>query len=249
MEALVGIGFAQLCAIWLIVVFASVMRAFTGFGFALTAVPTLSLLMLPTQAVALSVLLTLAVSLLTIRKYWGKYPLRPIVPMVLCAVIGTALGTVLLGRVSPAMFQLGVGLSVILASAVLVFYRPSGLSGGPALSGATGLVSGLSNGLFAIPGPPIIIFAVATETQPERIRALLMTFFLFSASIALVTYSFAGIVTPGSGWMLLLALPAMLAGDKLGYFLFHRYGDLFYRRVALGVLFLVGIVTTARALL
>jgi hypothetical protein len=40
----------------------------------------------------------------------------------------------------------------------------------------------------------------------------------------------------------------MYLGDKLGYRLFKRYGTHLYRRVALVVLFSVGLATTGRAL-
>jgi uncharacterized membrane protein YfcA len=105
------------------------------------------------------------------------------------------------------------------------------------------------NGAFAIPGPAVIVFAVATQPDPERSRALLMTFFLFSATAGLLSYSAAGFVNPTSLWLFLFAFPAMYLGDKLGYYLFHRLGTALYRRVALGVLFSVGAAITARALL
>jgi hypothetical protein len=41
----------------------------------------------------------------------------------------------------------------------------------------------------------------------------------------------------------------MWVGDKLGYALFRRYGTALYRRVALVVLFAVGVGITGHALL
>ncbi len=67
LEAIADIGYLHLAAIWLVVIFAAVMRAFTGFGFALTAVPVFSLFMSPVQAVLLSVLLGLSMSVITLR--------------------------------------------------------------------------------------------------------------------------------------------------------------------------------------
>jgi hypothetical protein len=40
----------------------------------------------------------------------------------------------------------------------------------------------------------------------------------------------------------------MYVGDKVGYHLFHRFGTTFYRRVALVVLFGVGVGTMVKAL-
>jgi len=229
-------------------VFAAVMRAFTGFGFALAAVPVFSLFMPPTEAVVLSASLTLAVSLLTLRSYWGCYPLRDMGPLVGFSALGTGLGAWALGGISPQQFRLWIGLSVIAACLVLTFYKPRPRSAHPAVGAAVGLGSGLLNGAFAIPGPPVIIYAMATESDAVRSRALLMTFFLFSAVIALLSYGAAGFFTPVSPWLFLLAFPAMYAGDKLGFYWFNRHGGALYRRVALVLLFGVGMVITSRAL-
>ncbi len=239
----------ELSLVWAVVVFAAVMRAFTGFGFALTAVPVFALFMPPSQAVVLSASLTLAVSLLTVKTYWGQYPLKPMAPMVALAAVGTATGAAILTSISPTQFKLAIGISVIVACLGLTFYRPSRQRGSTLLSSITGLCSGVLNGAFAIPGPPVIIYAMAAEPEPSRSRALLMIFFLFSAVVGLVSYAVAGFINPSSLWLFLLAFPAMYLGDKLGYRLFRRFGTAMYRRVALSVLFAVGLSITANALL
>lgn len=234
--------------IWGVVVFAAVLRAFTGFGFALAAVPVFSLFMAPTQAVVLSASLTLAVSLATLKSYWGRYPLRPMAPLIGMSLPGTALGAWILREISPQQFRLWIGLAVIGACMLLAWYRPRRHRPRPVLAGGVGLGSGLLNGAFAIPGPPVIIYAMATESDAGRSRALLMTFFLFAAIIALCFYTAAGFVTIQSPWLFLLALPAMLLGDRLGFHLFDRHGTALHRRVALLALLAIGVTITAQAL-
>lgn len=242
-------GFEQLAMIWLIVIFASIMRAFTGFGFALVAVPGLSLLMAPTQAVVLCVMLVLAVSLATLKTFWGQAPLKPMLPMIVLSLCGTVIGSAVLGSISSESFQLWVGMAVIGACLLLTFYRPSGLRDSPGLGIVVGMVSGLMNGAMGIPGPPVVVYAVATQSGPQSTRAMLMTFFLFSCVFGLGSFMMAGYVGAGSLWLFALVFPAMYFGDKLGYWLFRRFGTTLYRRIAVSVLFLVGFVITGRALL
>lgn len=238
----------QIALAWAVVVAAAVLRAFTGFGFGLAAVPIFALFMSPGEAVVLSTSLTLAISLTTLRTYWGGYPIGALAPLLLAALLGTALGVALLGTLDTRQFRLTIGPMVILSSLVLALYRGRQPRAHPALGGLTGFASGLLNGLFAIPGPPVIVYAMATETDPRRSRALLMTFFLFTAAMALPIYGTAGLVTRASPWLFLLAFPAMYGGDRLGHRLFRQYGTLFYRRVALLVLFAVGAGVTLKAL-
>jgi len=231
------------------VVFAAVLRAFTGFGFALAAVPAFSLLMSPIQSVVLSIMLTLAVSLFTLKTFWGQFSVKSLLPMISFSLLGTTIGAYFLAMLSVDSFQLWIGVLVITACALLTFYRPQHSEPRPSVARVAGLVSGLMNGFFAIPGPPVVVYAVATQPSPEKTRALLMTFFLFSAGFGLVSYSAAGYVNLGSVWLFIFAFPAMYLGDKLGYRLFKRFGTRLYRRVALVVLFAVGVVIMGRALL
>ena len=248
-ELTADIGVLELLLIWSVVIFASILRSFTGFGFALTAVPVFALFLTPLESVVLSAALTLTSNLIGVRTYWGIVPLKPMLPLVFMATIGTAIGTVILAFISPAQFQFWAGISVIIACVVLIFFKPTTHRVSPMLTSFTGLLSGLMNGALAIPGPPMIIYVMLTEPVPERSRALLVTFFLASAVIALVSFGVAGFIQIQSLWHLLLAFPAMVAGDKIGFYLFKKYGGQLYRRIAIAGLLAIGITITLRTLL
>jgi len=230
------------------VVFASVLRSFTGFGFALAAVPVFALFLSPTESVVLSASLTLGISLLGLPTFWGIISPRSMVPLVLMALLGTVAGAIVLTTISAAQFQLWVGIAVLFACMAMTLFKPSKQINSPVLTSVTGLASGLMNGALAIPGPPMIIYAMATEPQPRRSRALLMTFFMASSVLALCSYGAAGFIEARSVYLFLLAFPALYAGDKLGFYLFKRYGDALYRRVALLALVAVGLTIMLRAL-
>ena len=239
----------QLVLIWLIVVFSAILRSFTGFGFALAAVPAFSMLMPPVEAVVLSMMLTFAVSVSSVRTYWGRSPLKPMLPMIVASLLGTLVGAFVLGSVATDSFQLWVGVSVVAACALLTFYKPKPTLGSARMSTAAGLSSGLLNGVFAIPGPPVVVYAVATQPSAVAARSTLMTFLLFSAGFGFVSYLLVGYINQASWVIFALCFPVMYMGDKMGYWLFTSYGTRLYRTVALLVLFGVGIATTGRALL
>ena len=224
------------------------LRAFTGFGFALAAVPAFSLFLPPAQAVVLTAVLGLAISVIGLPTYWGTVSPRALVPLVLAALPGTALGVVLLTLASPAQFQLGVGLAVLAACLALSLFRPVRRLESTLLGSVTGLLSGVLNGAVAIPGPPVIVYAMLAEPEPLRSRALLMMFFLASAVIALCSYAVAGLVGSQALVYALWSLPALLVGDRVGFGLFRRYGDALYRRLALGTLTAIGLILTLKAL-
>ena len=71
---------------------AALIRAFTGFGFAMLVVPAFSFLLSPADAVVLSSVLAFLLGLLSYRSWWGLFPVVPARPMVAGSVIGTAIG-------------------------------------------------------------------------------------------------------------------------------------------------------------
>jgi uncharacterized membrane protein YfcA len=239
---------SELALVWAITVAASLLRSVTGFGFALAAVPSFALFLPPEQAVVLSASLSVALGLQTLPQYAGKVSPADHWPLVLTAVVGTIMGAGLLQSMSEQVFQLTIGVIVIAASILLARFYPRPSPPSLALSAGAGACSGLMNGAFAIPGPPIIVYVMATESDPARSRALMIAFFTFSSLIALLNYAIAGMVSLQSWWLLLCAYPAMYLGDKLGYRLFLRYGGAAYRRVAVAVLLLIGVTIILRSL-
>jgi uncharacterized membrane protein YfcA len=249
LEAIAGIGLAPLALIWVATIAAAILRSFTGFGFALAAVPSFAFFLTPSQAVVLSASLALVLGLQTWPQHVGKFAVRPLWPLYLMAVVGTIVGASLLQRFTAGIFHLTIGITVIIASIVLTRFHPRRRQVGIPARGFAGLCSGLINGAFAIPGPPIVIYVMATETDPARSRAFMISFFTFSSLVALSSFAIAGLVSLHSLGLFLCAYPAMYLGDKCGYALFVRHGGAMYRRVAVTALLLVGVSITLKSLL
>jgi hypothetical protein len=97
----------------------------------------------------------------------------------------------------------------------------------------------------------MIVYAMLTEPQPqpERSRALLMTFFLFSGMVALVSFALADFITLQSLWYLLWTFPAVRVSDWLGGALFKRFGGVLYRRIGLVSLLCIGLTIALGALI
>ena len=75
------------------------------------------------------------------------------------------------------------------------------------------------NGAFAIPGPPVILYVVATLSEPVKSRAFLMMFFWCSSVVSLVMFGAAGLISPRP--FQLLGCPAShvagQSGGELGF--------------------------------
>ncbi|MFK7734334.1 MAG: sulfite exporter TauE/SafE family protein [Pseudomonadales bacterium] len=241
MESLIGVSPVELALVFIVVAIASLLRSFTGFGFALAAVPGFSLIFPPTDAVVLSASLALTISLFSLPTYWQDASIKPMLPMLTAAVLATFVGASLLSYISVRTFQLLVSASIFFALFGLLLNRSSSRRRSLPLECVAGAASGLMNGVLAIPGPPVIAYAMLTQPDPVRSRAMLMVFFMLSGFIALVSFSFAGFVRKEIFLLFVLSLPTLYVFDKLGYVLFLRYSDKFYRTVAMWLLFVMGL--------
>lgn len=237
----------QWLAMALAILFASLMRAFSGFGFALLAVPVFSLFLTPGDSVVLSASLTWLVTAMTYRSWWGQFPTSGVPTMLLSSLLGTAIGAAFLVTMSVDGFRGAIGVVVIIASLLLFRVKPRPRLVSSPFAAVVGLSSGVMNGAFAIPGPPVILYALAAITSPRESRAFLMMFFLFSNTVSLLAFATLGLVSERSLLLVPAALPVMLIGDGLGRWLFEKTGGAAYRPLAIGVSCLVGFIIVTKA--
>ena len=188
-ELLSATSLSIMMALWTIILLASILRAFTGFGFALCAVPGFSLFLPATDSAVLSVMLILGISILTIRSYVGEYPPKSMSLILVMALLGTVAGNQVLLQIDQNLFRILVGTIVIFAGLFLSLYIPKSQVNSRFLEANGGLFAGLMNGAFAIPGPPIIIYAMFAEPEPNRSRAMLMQFFASAALLGFLSFS------------------------------------------------------------
>jgi len=103
------------------------------------------------------------------------------------------------------------------------------------------------SGAAALPGPPVIVFFLASPASAAVSRASLLAYFLFTAIGSLGFALVSGLVGWATLVLALLLAPALVLGNWVGEKLFQRAAGGGYRPVALGVLLAIGLVATGRA--
>ena len=228
---------------------ASVIRAMTGWAFSIIAVPMLSLVFPPEQAVVLNILLALVATLKNVPAMRGQVSRRIFLPLLLSGLVGTPVGYWLHTAIGDAGLRLVMGLLVLALSATMLLIppRPQALTL-PALTLA-GLASGVLGGAVGIAGPPVVVLFMLTATDMGQARATLALGLLTVCLMATCAYLFGGHITAPVLLLFALALPVVLLGDTLGNRLFARYGGQAARRVSVVLTCGLGILSITRALL
>lgn len=226
---------------------AALIRGFTGFGFALAAVPLLGFSLPPSQCVPLAVALQFCASLSDLPRARRTCHWPSLGWLVAGAVVGSPLGVAALAAASPDVARLGIALicgggTVALVRGFRFVVLPRG--------GATlvvGLAAGLCNGLAAMPGPPVVAYYLATPLSPQQGRASLLVFFLATSIASAVSLATAGLLGVSLAIPVAIGIPLIVAGSRVGEALLQRGAGRGYRALSILLLCTVAITSVVQA--
>jgi len=225
---------------------AGLLRGFSGFGFAIAAMPLLSLLRPPAEVVPVVLLLQAAISVQGLRGAWAAADWASLRWMLPGAVLATPLGLAALAMLPAAPVRLVIaGLVFATVAALARGFRLVAMAGPPWALGS-GILAGLCNGLAAMPGPPVIAFYLAAPLRAGAGRAAMIVLFLFTSLAGLLPMAALGRVGVESLVLAGLGVAPVWGGSALGAALYARSPEARYRRVALWMLAATGVAAAAR---
>ncbi len=200
----------------LFVFLAAIVRGYSGFGFSLLVITSLSLLMPAQTFIPAVFMLEIAASLHLLPGIWKDIHWRSLAPLIIGCVIGTPLGVWLLANVPAPPMQIALAAFVLVVT--LLMGRGFILKSMPGrtASGGVGIASGLFNGAFGIGGPPVILFYFASPAGNVAGRASLIAFFLMTDLIGLAFMSREALIGWNSVTLALIFLPALVIGIWVG---------------------------------
>ncbi len=217
-------------------------QVIAGFGFGLLSMPIMTLAIPVEQAVVVSTLLSMAS---TMRMGWQLRAEieRPLAKrLTLAALVGMPLGLWILNVVSDRVLRLALGVSVLIATALLV-RRINLAHVGPRFDFVVGFISGVLNTSLSTNGPPLVFGLQARQLKPDQFRATISAVFALSSVVALALFIAAGKVTSDGLHAVLVAFPAWVLGQGLGWPIRRHFHGERFRATVLVLLTVAG--TTA----
>jgi uncharacterized membrane protein YfcA len=238
----------QLALAIAVVFAAAIVRGFSGFGFSMLTVTSLSLLRPPAEVVPMVLMLEVAASLRLLPMVWRDADWRSLRWLLAGTALATPVGVAVLASVRADSMRVVVSVFVMLA--VVFLWRGFTLRRVPGARAtfATGLVAGLLNGSAAIAGPPTILFYFSSPAGVAVSRASLIAYFLGTDLIGVALASAYGLVNRA---ILLRAgaflLPLVL-GVSVGHRHFVRTNPESFRRLVLALLLVLSLAGLLRAM-
>jgi uncharacterized protein len=227
---------------------AAVVRGYSGFGFSLLAITSLSLLLPPTQIVPPIFIMEVVASLHLLPSVWRDIHWRALRWLAVGSLVGTPFGVYALAHVAAAPMTLALAVFVLLAAVLLSRGYALKSLPGPAVTFATGTASGLLNGGFGIGGPPVILFFFSSPAGAAAGRASMIAFFLITDVTGLAWQGWSGLLSVTTFWHAVLFVPALIGGLWLGNRGFLHADPVQFRRWVLRLLVLLAALAGGKAL-
>ena len=223
---------------------AAVLQGTIGFGYAVLAVPVLSLLE-PGLAPVPQILTALPLSVWALVREWRAIDWRGAAWVLLGRVPGALIGAFLLAVSTERSLDLLIGLSVL--AAVLILSTELRFERSPWLDFAAGTFGTVTGYISGISGPPIAL--LFRDSSGPSLRATLGMIFTVGIVITLSLRTATGHISLQDGWVAAVFVLPMLMGMRLSR---HLHG-LFRGKLLRGALLTTSAVAAlglmARALL
>lgn len=239
---------AEIAAVAVAVVLAASAQSLAGFGFALVAVPLMSVAIGPTPAVVTANALGVVLNVAILGEARADIRWRTALLLLAGALFGMPVGLAVLELADPTVLQVIIAVTVLVLTAVLA----SGLrlpgAGWPLEAGA-GFASGVLSTSTSAGGPPLVLGLQARGFPPADFRATLAAVFMSTGVLSFTLLVAAGNWSRTSALALVAGLPSLAVGWVAGRAAFRRADPARFRRVVLVLLVLSGLVALVGALL
>ena len=240
---LAGYEIPQLCVIAVAIVLGTCVQASVGFGLALCAVPIMlwSGIDLP-QAMVFAMIAQVPQQVTGLAHVRQEMRWRPVIPVIAAGLVFLGVGVAIQSLCNRQLLTRIIG-GVILATVLLQWlWRPAPR---PQLHPIWGLLAGACaggmSGLVSMPGPPIVVWAMAHDWSNPRTRGSMWVVFLSFVPVQFVLLWIAfGDAVPKTAVPAAMLIPVALLGTMVGLRIGSRVSKRRLRQAAFALLLILG---------
>lgn len=227
---------------------AALVRGFSGFGFALLAITSLSFFLAPRTVVPAMFMLEVAAGIHLLPSIWRQVHWPAIGLLVGSAIVFTPIGMYALANYPADSIRLLLSAVVFLTAVAMLANFQLKRMPSTKLTIATGGLSGLLNGAFGISGPPIIIFFLGSPLALQVGRGSIIMVFLALDIVGLFFLTGYGLITLEGLKLAAVSLPALVVGVAIGSRMAGRFSEKAVRTGTLYTLLAMAVVMAAQSL-
>lgn len=224
---------------------AALVASVTGFGYALVATPFLILLFPPAQAVPLVLISWFPIAIILVVSSRRHLVKGRVARLLAGAILGAPLGMYALAMLSASTMRGVIGVITLLAVAAMALRPSEPLAHEQRALFGAGFLSGILGGASGLSGPPVVLLGLRQRWSHEGFRATLLCYFFLLHTLISATFGNVGLLTVDTLELSLRALPGIVAGYAVGMWLKGRVDAGMYRRLAIGLVAMGGVLALA----
>ena len=220
---------------------AGLMRGFAGVGSGMLMAPFFAILFGPVQTVAIIILMEIVVTAQLLPGVRREINWNVVAPMGIAAAIFMPAGSWLLVTLDPDLLARFIALVVLVFSIVLMTsWRHDGTKK-PWASAGVGAFSGVLMASTSLGNPPVMVYLLSGPDGAATNRANFTGYFAVTLVALIAMMAVSGLIDRNAVVTAAMLLPVFMAGAFVGSRLFRKSSEAFYRRIALALLFCVGV--------
>lgn len=158
-------------------------------------------------------------------------------------LLGVPVGVMLLDSIDAETLRIGVAVLLVLYGGYFSFRAvlPSFEAPSPKIDISVGLIGGVLAGLASVSGAIPVMWLSMRPWTKGQIRAVLQPFNMVILSATATLLFLKGAYDDTAVSALLLTMPIALLASQVGIFVFKRLSDIMFRRLLVGLSFLMGL--------
>jgi uncharacterized membrane protein YfcA len=232
-----------------VILLSALLKGMTGFGFALLAVPFLSLIYPVKVLVPAMAIFNLITSVLLLLKIRERVSWRYFIPMLLASFGGIPLGIYMLDFLDERALRIIIGVMLVAVSLKMLMGIPLARRFRDKPIFFAGFLSGLLTGSISAGGPPLVIAMNRKGYSKDLFRGIFAWFSTFSSFFTIAGFYADGLLVKPSFELALFFSPLLLLGSSLG----NRYASVVdankFKRVVVLVNVFTGVATILSGIL
>ncbi|MFC0472270.1 sulfite exporter TauE/SafE family protein [Halalkalibacter kiskunsagensis] len=225
----------------LIMFLSAVVQGTTGFGFALTSMPLLTILLSMHTVVPIMVVFGLCSNILILIKVWSHVKFKKTWLFIASSVIGVPLGTYILLIIDQNTLKIITGFLIVLFALALWRGYSLKIKNEKLALIPVGFSSGLLNGSISLSGPPVVLFLTNQGENKTAFRANLTSFSLILNIITIATFFVGGLINKEVMTYVFWFFPALFVGTFLGIKIASKVEQALFRKITLGLIIISGV--------
>lgn len=244
-----GLDPSSLIVTIIAVFIAGVIRGYSGFGFAMVAVTSISLVVPPVRVVPLVLILEVMASISLVPQVWRDIDWYSLRWLLAGSLLATPFGVYLLANIPAEPMRISIFLLVLVAAILLLRGWTWKRMPGRPLILITGVACGTLSGAAAIGGPPVILLYLSSPAGVAVSRASIIAYFMGIDTMSLIMASIQGLTTFQTLLLTVVCLVPLLIGIAVGSRIFTKVDKESFRHHVLVLLIILAIAGLLRGII